>query len=127
MASDLPLLKEIKSFTVLPHLGLSDHECLKVSIKTEFESQMPDEPITIMKEQRVRYVTKHEFSMKVYSTQGKKKTEEYIQKHNYSKANIEDMYTDLIEIIKTNSLKTNNRSNRASAKKRKKKIDKNKP
>ena len=124
MAADLASFKNIKSFTVLPHLGLSDHECLKVVIKTKIESQMPDEAIKITKDKHVRYATQQEFSMKLNSTQGKKKIEEYIKKHNVSNANTEGMYSDLIEIINSFSHKP---KIRVSANKSKKKIDKSKP
>ena len=34
IATDKTIFKEIESFRVLHHLGISDHECLSASIKT---------------------------------------------------------------------------------------------
>ena len=61
--------------------------------------------------------------MKLNSTEGKKKIEEYIQKHNLRNAHTEDIQY-LIEIINNFPHKL---KNHVSANRRKKKIDKNKP
>ena len=51
MASDDEFLKKLKSFIVLPHNGLSDHDCLRVTIETKIEIVAPEEAINIVKHQ----------------------------------------------------------------------------
>ena len=73
MASDEELFEKIKSFVVLPYNGLSDHDCLRVTIECKIESFAPEEAINIVKQQRIKYATPEQFRMKLDSPLAKQK------------------------------------------------------
>ena len=106
MASDVELLEKMKSFVVLPHNGLSDHDCLKVTIESKIESFSPEEAINIVKRQHIKYATPEQFKMKLDSPLGKQILAEYMNKHKTG-ADSENMYADLVQIFTKFSHKTN--------------------
>ena len=106
MASDVELFETIKSFVVLPHNGLSDHDCLKVTIKSKIESFSPEEAINIVKRQHIKYATPEQFKMKLDSRLGKQILAEYMNKHKTG-VDSENMYADLVQIFTKFSHKTN--------------------
>ena len=60
VATDTSLLLKINSFVTLHHLGISDHECLSISIKTKgfYAQDVPETPI--IKNEQFKYSTTDE-------------------------------------------------------------------
>ena len=80
MLCDIEMLKSIKYFTTLHHLGLSDHECLSVGILTKGFScdRTPDPPLVNKKP--FNYVSAQQFRMRLSGPLGVEKTKAFIKK-----------------------------------------------
>ena len=118
MAGDEELLRKIKSFIILPHNGLSDHDSLRVTIETRMGSPTPEEPINIINQQHVKYATAEQFKMKLKSPLGNHKLAEFMNKHSTVSIDSENMCADLVKIFTQFSqttlkaTKTKNRKNK---------------
>ena len=64
MIVDTETLKNIKYFSVLPHLGLSDHQCLPVQLTTGGFSEELIE-VNVLKESPFKYASNEEFLLKL--------------------------------------------------------------
>ena len=78
MAADPMFLKSIESFRVLHHLGLSDHECLSASIKTNGFHAKEVQKVNIVKKEPVVYANKRDFLLKLRSPVGKERRREFV-------------------------------------------------
>ena len=111
MASDDDLMKKIKSFVILPHNGLSDHDPIRVTFETmcvtrvtrvirvTFEPCVSEEAIKIIKNQNIQYVTPEQFKRELNSPVGKKILSDYMENHSKINIDSENMYADLNNIF----------------------------
>ena len=102
MLCDIELLKRIKYFTTLHHLGLSDHECWAGGILTKGFScdRTPDPPLVNNKP--FNYVSTQQFCMRLSGPLGVEKTKTFIKKfQNSNESQIENMSNELVGIIST--------------------------
>ena len=124
IASDIPTMKVINTLTVMPHLGLSDHCSLCVSINTKF-SCTGETVHTIHREESLKYVSNPKFLMKLHSPAGKEKLNLFLSKHeNANSESVESLYTDFLDVV--NSLARENPCSQPRTKKRNRKRDKKK-
>ena len=102
MIADTDILNNIKCFSILPHLGLSDHECLSLSLKTGTFTVETTE-VTILKERPIKYASVDEFLMKLISPPIQEKLKKF--QHTYSAPldSVENMTDDLVDIINFSS------------------------
>ena len=122
MIADNEVLENIKYFTVLPHLGLSDHECLSLLLKTEGFIAVPYAEARIIKERPIKYASDDEFLMKLNSPLGKEKLKKFLNLYSNSlDTSIESMTADLVDIINTTSSASNNWKSKKKNKKKGKK------
>ena len=122
MIADTELLDKVKYFTVLQHLGLSDHECLSLSLKTKGFTTVPYPDPKIIKERPVKYASNQDFLMKLTSPLGKEKLENFVNIYSNSTASsVEEMTADLVDIINTaSSERVNVKENKRRTKSKKK-------
>ena len=119
MIADNEVLENIKYFTVLSHLGLSDHECLSLLLKTEGFIAMPYAEARIIKERPIKYASDDEFLMKLNSPLGKEKLKKFLNLYSNSlDTSIESMTADLVDIINTTSSASNNWKSKKKNKKK---------
>ena len=108
MICDTDLYKNIKSFTPLHHLGLSDHECLSASILTGGFLPKMAPKIPFEKEAHLKYLSPSEFCLKLNGPLGRRKIDEFLTKfQNTTDYHIEQMTSDLLEIINSASYGNN--------------------
>ena len=117
MIADTETLKNIKYFCVLPHLGLSDHECLSVSLKTgDFIADVTK--VTIVKGRPIKYASADVFLMKLNSPLIQEKLRNFLQTYSTSLDSVEKMTEDIVDIINTSSIMTSSRTNKGNKKKK---------
>ena len=95
------MLRDIEYFSVLHHLGVSDHECLSVSFKTNGFHVNEVQKVNVLKNESIVYSNKKDFLMKLRSPLGREKLTGFLE--NYIKcdeASIEPMCSDLVNILK---------------------------
>ena len=103
MIADTETLKHVKNFSVLPRLGLSDHECLSLSLKTG-PFNIETSAINIIKLRPIKYASVDEFIMKLNSPNSNEKIQSFLHNHtNPCSTSLENMTADLIDIINTSS------------------------
>ena len=100
MIADIETLKNIKYFTVLPHLGLSDHECLSVLLKTG-GFRVDDSKVNIHKETPLKYASTGEFLLKLTSPLTRLKLHRFMEVYSNPSlgGSLENMSTYLIHIL----------------------------
>ena len=124
--TDIRIMKKIKTFSVLHHLGLSDHECLLVSIETKNLYLTPPTKTLIIKDEKCLQTNSDVAHRKLNSPEGIKKMLTFLAQH--SKANettIDEMSSDLIETLHFISTPIYGKKNHKKKKKERK--NKNKP
>ena len=126
MATDTSIMGKIKSFSILHHLGLSDHDCLLACINTKglIVPMTTDEPV--VKEKTFRYATSDEFLCKLKSPLGQEKLNTFVAVHSEAnESSLDKMSTDLLDTLlplseafssRMNHTKSNKRKNRAGSK-----------
>ena len=124
MLCDTEIIKKVKVFSVLHHLGLSDHECLSVTISTQGLIVTPTPDTPIINEGRFKYADTDEFILKLKSPFGKEKINEFLKVYSESpEFPIEAMTTDLIDIINSASAAGRGWKGKKKKKKERKKSD----
>ena len=83
MIADTETVNNIKYFSVLPRLGLSDHECLSISLKTGTFT-VENTEVNIEKHRPIKYATADEFIKKLNSPVSREKLEQFFKNYtNY--------------------------------------------
>ena len=122
MASDIQTMKMINTFMVMPHLGLSDHCSLCVTINTNFSCTKENAASKIHTKSSSKYVSNSIFLMKLRSPIGKEKLNFFLCKHgNSNSKSVDILYADLLDIV--NSLAAVNSGSQSRRKKSNKKRD----
>ena len=125
VATDCNFQKKIKSFITLPHLGLSDHECLCVSINTKFSGKKNAEEIPIVKDTFRKCVDSVVFLRRLQSPAGRESINSFINVYSMSEeTSIDEMCLDFVSLV-TSLSKPNSRY--AHKNKQRKKNDKKYP
>ena len=100
IAADTSIIKKIETFSVLHHMGLSDHDCLLTSINTKgFIVPVIDQTMVI-KEKSFKYATSDEFLCKLRSPMGQEKLNNFVTQ--YSEANettLKIMSEDIVDTL----------------------------
>ena len=121
--TDTEVFKDIMSFIVLSNLGLSDHECVSVSIKTKGFSCPVEISIPVKKRTPLKCTNSYEFLRKLSAPLGKEKLNKFLE--NYTNAtDFEEMTSDLVNLL--NFASTMHTINKRANKKRKN-LDKKTP
>ena len=100
MATDTSIMGKIKYFSILHHLGLSDHDCLLECINTKglIVPVTTDEPV--IKDKPFRYATSDEFLCKLKSPLGQEKLKSFVAIHSEAnESSLEKMSTDLVDTL----------------------------
>jgi hypothetical protein len=124
--SDCEILCKIKSLTILPHFGVSDHECLSVSINTKFTCVCETDNTIVNKVIPTKYVETSLFTKRLKSREGKEKINNFLAKHKVV-AHVDDingMCLDFADLMSTLSTVTENHKKKRA--KRRKQIGKQK-
>ena len=80
--ADMEIRNSIMSFMVMSNLGVSDHECLSVSLKTGDYSLPEDSSIPVSKKTPLGKVNSDKFLLKLNSTLGKEKLNKFLENHS---------------------------------------------
>ena len=99
MMADTEILEKVKCFSILPHLGLSDHECLSTSVKTGIFNMETAETVTVIKERPLKYASPNEFVMKLNSPVVQEKLNKFQHTHSSAVNSVEPMTDDLVNIL----------------------------
>lgn len=105
MVIDCHTLRNIESFRVLHHIGMSDHECLLASIKTKgFRAQAsergPGTSTYIIKRVPFKYITPEKFVMKLRSPLGKERLQHFIETYKTCDSpSMESLSSDFVQLI----------------------------
>ena len=92
--------------TVLPHNGLSDHNCLCISILTKFAIDLKTTKVSINKSERINYVTPFEFVRKLRSPVVQEKIALFFETcKNKDDVSCNKIYSDFVEIFSSCALK----------------------
>ena len=128
MITNTELLHEIESFMVLPHCGISDHECLSVSLNAKGFYAQAVPQIRIIKEEPLKLAKPRTFLLKLKSLRGKENLQQFIKTHERSnETTIDEMYSDLVSLISSCSKEIRISSGKQNGNKRKLGIDKKTP
>ena len=122
MATNPQLMKKVRSLTVLPNYGLSDHNCLCMSITTKFSIDTVSTEVNINKSERMNYASSFEFLRKLCSPMGREKITSFFENCRDENVSIDTMYSEFLDIF--TSCATN--SSTAPPKKKGKKTSKKK-
>ena len=126
IATDTKIFTEIQKFSVLQHLGLSDHECLSVSIKTKGFCVSPPLNPHILKEKLFKYASPEEFLMKLKSPLWQIKQQSLLKSHERGTAASTEMLSlDFVNFLSSvseaggswNSKRKRHRSKKVDGKK----------
>ena len=110
--ADIEIMNEVASFLVLSNLGLSDHECLSVSIKSQGFFPPVVTPILVSKKTPFRKIDTNKFLLKLNSPLGREKCANFLTKHKNSDE-LDDMTEDLVDLINFASVNhVHNRKNK---------------
>ena len=82
--ADINILHNIMSFMVLSNLGLSDHECLSMSIKSKGFSIPQITPVPVTKKEPFEYANVDEFRLKLNSPSGRQKVKQFLDQHTHA-------------------------------------------
>ena len=102
-ATDIEIMQDIRSLVVLSHQGLSDHECLLVSLGTK--GSIPQEPINppIIKDKKLNYASPAEFLRKINSPIAKEKIRQFLEEYQGAgdeTSSLDSMTPRLVDILK---------------------------
>ena len=115
-------MKDIENFSVLHHLGLSDHECLSVSIKTNGFHVIEVQKVKVVKNDVIVYNNKTDFLRKLRSPLGREKVARFLEKYlKCNETSIEPMYSDLVNILTSFSVNIDSSNRKAKRKNNKRK------
>ena len=102
MATDTELFKEVKSFYVLPNLGVSDHDCLCAELKTKFSIPVEDEKVNVNKINKIRFSNPLHFMRKLESPCVQQKisawTEEAKRNHDLSSNDLLESFNTIFNL-----------------------------
>ena len=115
--ADIDILHNIMSFMVLSNLGLSDHECLSMSIKLKGCSIPQNTTVPVTKREPFKYANQDEFRLKLNSPSGREKVRQFLVQHAHA-TDIEKMTADMIEVVTFASRAISKRTNRNNNKKK---------
>ena len=124
MLTDTEFIENIRYFSLLPHLGLSDHQCLSLSLKIGYFFAETTTEVNIIKERPLKYASPDEFVMKLNSPPLQEKLKNFVQAYSTPSAEIEEMTTDLVDILTTSCAKSPSLKNKKNKRRRKKRNDK---
>ena len=79
--ADANMTQNIMSFMVLSNLGLSDHECLSVSIQSKGFYISKNTSVPIIKKKSFELANADEFRLKINSPIGREKLTKFIDNH----------------------------------------------
>ena len=100
MATNPQLMKKVRLMTVLPHYGLSDHNCLCLSLKTKFSVDAVSTDVIINKSARMNYSSSCEFLRKLCSPRGREKITAFFENcRDENKVSIDMIYSEFVEIF----------------------------
>ena len=127
IATDTIIFSKIQNFSVLHHLGLSDHECLSVSIKTKGFCASPPSGPRVLKEKVFKYASPEEFLMKLKSPLWQLKLHALLKSHEAGTAtSTEVLSSDIVNFLTSVSEASGSRNSKRK-RHRTKKIDEKKP
>ena len=86
------------SFMVMSNMGVSDHECLSVSLETGTYSLPADSSIPVTKKTPLGKVNSDKFLLKLNSIRGKEKLNKFLENHTNA-IDVEQMSSDLIDLL----------------------------
>ena len=93
---DTDILPKIMSFIVLSNLGVSDHECLSVSIQSKGFSTPTPRSVPVTKKVPFDYADSEGFLLKISSPIGKEKINKLLEQ---GEVDVNKMASDVIELI----------------------------
>ena len=112
--ADSEIMKDVNYFSVLSNLGLSDHECLSLSVKSIGFTPPSETSVPVSKQKPFWKPDVNKFLLKLNSPAGQLKADEFLDNYD-TEGDIDDMSNDLIDLIKWASI------NEGQARKKKKK------
>ena len=116
--TDLSILKKRKYFTVLRHFGLSDHECLLISIETQNFNITPAVSVPVLKDKKFMYANPDEFLMKVNSPIGIEKIKNILTEYSIAnETNINAIANEIIGTLMDFSVPTKQKKKKTKSKK----------
>ena len=119
IATDTSIMSKIRTFTILHHQGLSDHDCLLACIYTKGFIVPATEQTFVIKEQTFKYATSDEFLCKLRSPLGQEQLTNYITQHSGANdTTLEKMSMDLVDTLLPFSKAFASRKNRKKKRKR---------
>ena len=100
MATNPQLMKKVRLMTVLPHYGLSDHNCLCLSLKTKVSVDAVSTDVIINKSARMNYSSSCDFLRKLCSPRGREKITAFFENcRDENKVSIDMIYSEFVEIF----------------------------
>ena len=119
VATDCDMQRKIKKFIILPHFGLSDHDCLSVSINTKFICTEGAEDIPIINSTNFRYVEPSGFVRRLQSPGGKDKLKTFLNTYSALGANsMEEMCQDFVSLVTSLSQPSSQQKKKKSKRKK---------
>ena len=120
IATDISIMSKIKTFNILHHQGLSDHDCLLACFYTKGFIVPATEHTSVIKEQTFKYATSDEFLGKLRSPLGQEQLANCITQHSgANETTLEKMSMDLVDTLLPFSKAFASRKNRKRKRKRK--------
>ena len=127
IATDTIIISKIETFNVLNNLGLSNHECLSVSIETKGFSAPALFNVHVEKEKPFKLASPEEFLMRLMSPLGKSKLDTLLNSHKgCDEASIDKFSTELMGFL-TNTSEAGSLWKSKKKSRKTKKGDKRKP
>ena len=100
IAVDTSIMNKIKTFSILHHMGLSDHDCLMASINTQGFNIPAIDHTTVIKEKVFKHATSEEFLCKIRSPVGQEKIKAFFNQYSQANATVlENMSGDLVDTL----------------------------
>ena len=100
IATDTSIMSKIKTFTILHHQGLSDHDCLLACINTKGFIVPGTDHTSVIKEKSFKYATSNEFLCKLKSPVGQEMLKNYVTEHTEAnETTLEKMSIDLVDTL----------------------------
>ena len=119
------LMKKVRSLTILHRNGLSDHNCICLSISTKFSVDILPMTVNINKNERVNYASPSEFLRKISSPIAQEKITSFLETYKHQDGvPINTMYSNFMKLFFSCAVKASSSSPRNN--KRKKPNNKNK-
>ena len=86
MVTDTEFFNEIKSFHVMPNLGISDHNCLCASISTNFWTPIEETKVRVNNTDHIHYINPKNFLLMVESPSIKQEFADWIDANKNNNA-----------------------------------------